>query len=171
MPDRVALVVRSDPQIANDDIVGIDAEIPFDRDSISGSGLSGDGDVIVPDSHISIDCSRHLEDDDSRPLGITCRLKAARSRGVQIGHRNHCARHDLRWSLPPYPSAPGNAGRSLAETDPAATCESTTANIPISSVFMSDLRRHWGFVHCGPLAKVFVSSPQLLLVIHESGKT
>ena len=89
--DRVTLVVRSDPEIPNDDIIGVDAEIAFDRDSISRSGLSGDGDVILLDPHISIDRARHLEDDDSRPLGIASRLKAARSGGVEIGHRDHLA--------------------------------------------------------------------------------
>ena len=53
--DRVTLVVRSDPKIANDDIIGVNAETAFDCDPISGSGLSGDCDVIIPDLDISID--------------------------------------------------------------------------------------------------------------------
>ena len=70
--DRVTFVVGSDAKIANDDVAGVDTEIAFDCDSVSRCRLSGDGDVIVPDPNISVDCPRDIEDDDSRSLGLAC---------------------------------------------------------------------------------------------------
>ena len=86
---RVTLVVGSYPEIPNDDIIGIDGEVSFDRDSLSRCGLSGNGDVIVLDLHISINRSSHSKYDDSRPFGITSRPQAAGSVGVQVGNRDH----------------------------------------------------------------------------------
>ena len=79
---RVTLVVSSYPDIANNDIIGVNAEIAFDCDSISGCGLSGDCDVIILDPDISIDRPCNLEDDDSRPLGLARIAKTARTRRI-----------------------------------------------------------------------------------------
>lgn len=89
--DSITAPVGSYPDIPNYDIIGVNAEIPLDRDAISRCGLSSKGDVVLPDSHISIDCSRHLEDDNSWSLGITSRLKAARTRVFEMSHGNDLA--------------------------------------------------------------------------------
>ena len=89
--DGVTIVVGSHAEVPNHDIIGVNAEIAFDRDSVSGSGLSGYRDVISFDSDVSIDSSRHLENYNAWPLGVTGRLEAARTRGIQIGHRNYLA--------------------------------------------------------------------------------
>ncbi len=85
---RVPFVVRSYPEIANDDIIGVDAKIAFDRNSVTGSCLSGDRNVVILDPDIAIDCPRDFKDDDSWSFGLAGIVQAARTRGVQVGDRN-----------------------------------------------------------------------------------
>ena len=82
----VTLVIRSDSEIPNDDIIGIDGEVAFERDPVPRSRLPGKGDVIVLDLQVTVDGARYAEDDDARPLGSTCRAQAAGSGRVEVGH-------------------------------------------------------------------------------------
>ena len=75
-------VAAAEPQVADDDVVGVDVDaLAPDADAVAGGGLAGEGEERVLDVQRAFerDQAGDAEDDDARALGLDGGPEAARA--------------------------------------------------------------------------------------------
>ena len=85
-------LAAAETHVTHNDIVRIHPEgLPCYADSVSRSGLSGNGHIRSADNdgRFQLDDARHIEHNDTRPTGFASLTERSGATVIQIGHGNH----------------------------------------------------------------------------------